>query len=662
MSKKPVPSLFALFACAGLCGSLHAQPKMIITGIGSDLAASGNGVAGLVNIGLHNANSQYTTPAMTWARGTGYTLIAGASARGSGDVSCSADLGALALCTDNLTDWGMLNCFAGYNTTTGALNPQPSPPCNPVGITHRWSPSTGWVNTGSFARFPDPITGRLIGGTKCDLDISEPKDISGNGRYILANGWYARATTSTGAISAGFCGNFFGYTYDAVTGAITQLPVQPGSTTSRADVINFDGSVITGYDLDSPASMRRLCVWRNGVQTILDANFGSKDNAAISGPGAYVATGASSAFVSATFPGQSGVKLVRWAWTGSAWAPQNLGRPIDYIDPIIGSPIPFSDLWATGMSDDGNTIVGVAQYGPPPPSVGGLRRPFIWRPSINGGVPMDLEAYITTIQNPAEPIFPAGLSPTYAAGLSGDGNALLVKLKDARNTCTEPSFSHVTFNNGIIYLNGGAIPCDPPRIGVGPESWTDWSGLSYGVSLNVVASGSWPLNYQWQREDPLNPGTWINLTESCQNFDPQINWDYEGVYKNQLRIGPGNLGGDRGGQYRVVISNSCGSIASDPALVTFVTGACCLPSGTCTQDFQYTCLAAGGTFSGPGTLCATSCGNACYANCDGSTIAPTLNVNDFTCFLNNYAAGNSYANCDQSTIAPTLNVNNLPTS
>jgi hypothetical protein len=49
----------------------------------------------------------------------------------------------------------------------------------------------------------------------------------------------------------------------------------------------------------------------------------------------------------------------------------------------------------------------------------------------------------------------------------------------------------------------------------------------------------------------------------------------------------------------------------------------------------------------------------CYANCDASTIAPILNVNDFTCFLNRYAAGQSYANCDASTIAPVLNVNDF---
>ncbi len=46
----------------------------------------------------------------------------------------------------------------------------------------------------------------------------------------------------------------------------------------------------------------------------------------------------------------------------------------------------------------------------------------------------------------------------------------------------------------------------------------------------------------------------------------------------------------------------------------------------------------------------------CYPNCDGSTSAPALNVLDFACFLNHYAAGDSYANCDGSTTPPTLNV------
>jgi len=46
----------------------------------------------------------------------------------------------------------------------------------------------------------------------------------------------------------------------------------------------------------------------------------------------------------------------------------------------------------------------------------------------------------------------------------------------------------------------------------------------------------------------------------------------------------------------------------------------------------------------------------CYPNCDASTAQPVLNVNDFACFLNRFAAGDSYANCDGSTAAPVLNV------
>ncbi len=49
-------------------------------------------------------------------------------------------------------------------------------------------------------------------------------------------------------------------------------------------------------------------------------------------------------------------------------------------------------------------------------------------------------------------------------------------------------------------------------------------------------------------------------------------------------------------------------------------------------------------------------GQACYANCDASTQPPVLNVADFSCFLQKFAAGDSYANCDASTQPPVLNV------
>lgn len=82
----------------------------------------------------------------------------------------------------------------------------------------------------------------------------------------------------------------------------------------------------------------------------------------------------------------------------------------------------------------------------------------------------------------------------------------------------------------------------------------------------------------------------------------------------------------------------------------------------------------GGTFAITGTIGQPDAGNSaggtfqisggflggapqvCYANCDNSTIAPVLNVLDFSCFLNKFAAGDPGANCDGSTTPPVLNV------
>ena len=66
---------------------------------------------------------------------------------------------------------------------------------------------------------------------------------------------------------------------------------------------------------------------------------------------------------------------------------------------------------------------------------------------------------------------------------------------------------------------------------------------------------------------------------------------------------------------------------------------------------------AGGGGTGLAVFAAAPC--ACYANCDASTTAPILNINDFICFQAKFAAGDSYANCDGSTSAPVLNVNDF---
>lgn len=48
---------------------------------------------------------------------------------------------------------------------------------------------------------------------------------------------------------------------------------------------------------------------------------------------------------------------------------------------------------------------------------------------------------------------------------------------------------------------------------------------------------------------------------------------------------------------------------------------------------------------------------SCYANCDGSTAPPVLNINDFICFMARYNAQDPRANCDGTTAAPIVTIN-----
>jgi hypothetical protein len=74
------------------------------------------------------------------------------------------------------------------------------------------------------------------------------------------------------------------------------------------------------------------------------------------------------------------------------------------------------------------------------------------------------------------------------------------------------------------------------------------------------------------------------------------------------------------------------------------------------QYFKGSTDAPGGPVANNTVLSVISGITSCYANCDASVTLPVLNVADFTCFLQKFAAADPYANCDGSTQAPVLNV------
>jgi hypothetical protein len=152
------------------------------------------------------------------------------------------------------------------------------------------------------------------------------------------------------------------------------------------------------------------------------------------------------------------------------------------------------------------------------------------------------------------------------------------------------------------------------------------------------------------------PESWVNLNPAGTNDS----WAF-GIFEDD-QVGYANLGGQR----RAGLWS--GSAASFVNLHDF------LPAG-------YTSSEARGVWSDGSTTyvvgfarnSTTNQNEAimwvreddCYANCDGSTTEPILNVEDFTCFINEFATASTlppaqqlthYANCDGSTTEPILNV------
>ena len=100
-----------------------------------------------------------------------------------------------------------------------------------------------------------------------------------------------------------------------------------------------------------------------------------------------------------------------------------------------------------------------------------------------------------------------------------------------------------------------------------------------------------------------------------------------------------------------------GPLPTGSAQALLFQGSATAPSGPLGNSMDYAVTAGAATFTNnAGAGFVVNAAVPCYANCDGSTTVPVLNVLDFSCFLNRFASGDSYANCDGSTTAPVLNV------
>ncbi|HPF37808.1 MAG TPA: hypothetical protein P5081_10765 [Phycisphaerae bacterium] len=544
-----------------------AQPTYINLGrvTSGDISADGDAVVGSL---LDSSIGEGLVS--VWRRGQGVEFLPDGFAEGP--IFASTDLSALAMSKDNIDDWGDLNCFLGNEAA-----PQMEP-CSLRNIAHRWSMGTGWLNCESFPRSqvtmdyacngaPLAPVDVWIGGTRCDFTINSPNDISGDGRYVVGGGYVANADPRTnGCAPTGICGRFRAFRYDATTQAFDMLPFEASSTASRADRVNGDGSVIVGYDQGASPDPdgigplvgytgRRLTVWRDGVESILDL-YGSQDGAPTTADGTQVAAKISNQLAQIELALSADVRIARWTWNGATWSISEIGRTDNYVED--GVQMTLADMYATAISDDGDTIVGASVYypGSPPwsPSQRQLRA-FIWRPTINAGQPILLADYIAS-QLPMGDTSFDNIRMYSANKLSADGNSIVLDIADDSSPCL------TTFADALVDLDGAT--CEPPRLNLPLVSHVQENYSSLGGVINCFVSGTGPLHYQWQRKD-LATATWVDLVDDdCENF---ASFMIKGSNASQLRIGLFNC--DEGtGDYRCVVTNPCGSVTTNAAHFT----------------------------------------------------------------------------------------------
>ncbi len=249
----------------------------------------------------------------------------------------------------------------------------------------------------------------------------------------------------------------------------------------------------------------------------------------------------------------------------------------------------------------------------------------------------------------SDPTYDSRAAGYYGVCPTGPGTAIAVN-DNACGVASALTFAALQGHSYLIRVGGTADATGAGTVTIA------CSGASNDFCANEapIFEGSTPFSTIGATTDgPVEP-------QLFPGADPQVNQDFWFVYVASCagQATASLCGADF--DTRIAIYN--GVCPSGPGTAIAGNDNFCGTASKVTWNTQYHqtyTIRIGGAGNSVGTGTIVLACSGCYANCDGSTTPPALNINDFTCFLNKFAAGDSYANCDNSTTPPTLNINDF---
>ena len=390
--------------------------------------------------------------------------------------------------------------------------------------------------------------GSVIGGNLVNSGVNGfPVGASIGGRW--ANGVWTEvapvdaATVLSGTISTGndlsadgrfLCGLAYsgvnvGFIYDHQLNVSYTVNHPSGFGRARVNSISGDGRVAGGNSSTDGSNITMYATvweWDATTQQYVASFLNSTVNASVDAVPDISADGSTAIGVLTDI---SGTRGRYWKKVGGTWVETLIPAPASPPSNLTDPTWPLTRITPTGVSADGNTIVGIMTYSP-----GGFQSfaaPFIWTPTLGT---RDLRDYAISLG--ATNL--AALGGTFVT-VSGDGQTI--------------SGAGLGVAPWILQLNATG-PAIPPVIVQQPPATVTLS-LCSSVALNVAAAGSGPFTFQWQRNG-------VNISNGTTTWGSSIS----GATTSALFIN--NRRPEDVGTYTVVISSPAGSVTSNGAVLS----------------------------------------------------------------------------------------------